>query len=169
MCESAGMRLYLLRCTCSRTADGKVSWSCRTRWHPAASGTPQTWCSWTRPVCSLGCRRPDRKCRRSCPCWETLPLQRCPVETRYGKNNQLLYSGIYAMRWSSKSVTFFFLKGYLVPHVVFEGVFRSDAVYLFNRIRGHIQAWRLAVIDHQQLVILLVGCKTLRFFKWNGK
>lgn len=107
MCESAEMRLYLLRCTCSRTAGGKASWSCRTRWHPAASGTPQTCCSWTHPVYSSGCRRPDRKCRRSCPCWETPPPQRCPVETRYGKNNQL-YSGIFATRWSRGGWSSFF-------------------------------------------------------------
>lgn len=32
------------------------------------------------------------------------------------------------------------LKDNSVTHVVFEGVFRSDAVYLFYRIRGYIQA-----------------------------
>lgn len=45
-----------------------------------------------------------------------------------------------------------------VTHVVFEGVFWSNAVNLFYGIRGHIQAWRLTVVDHQQLVILLIGC-----------
>lgn len=45
------------------------------------------------------------------------------------------------------------------PYIVFEGVFRGDAVNLFNCIRGNIQARRLAVIDHQELVIFLIGCK----------
>lgn len=78
-CESTKAGVYLLRCTCSRTAGGTVWWSCRRRWRPVASETPRTWCSWRRPVCSSGCRQLGRKCRQSCPCWETLPLQRCPV------------------------------------------------------------------------------------------
>lgn len=46
-----------------------------------------------------------------------------------------------------------------MTYIVFESVFRSNAVDFLYRIGRYILACRLTVIDHQQLVILLVGCR----------
>lgn len=42
---------------------------------------------------------------------------------------------------------------------VFEGVFRGDAVDFLNGVGGHVEPWRLAVVNHQHLVVFLIGCQ----------
>lgn len=45
---------------------------------------------------------------------------------------------------------------------VFEGVFRGDAVDFLNGVGGYIKPWWLTVINHQHLVVFLIGCKNER-------
>lgn len=40
---------------------------------------------------------------------------------------------------------------------VFEGVLGGDAVDFFDGVGRDVEAWRLTVVDHQHLVVLLVG------------
>lgn len=77
---------YLLLCTCSMRAGGMVWWSCRTRWHPEESRTPQTWRCRTLPACSSRWMLPGQRCKQSSPWWETL-LQRIYPK---GKNKKIL-------------------------------------------------------------------------------
>lgn len=77
---------YLLLCTCSMRAGGMVWWSCRTRWHPGESRTPQTWRCRTLPACSSRWMLPGQRCKQSSPWWETL-LQRIYPK---GKNKKIL-------------------------------------------------------------------------------
>lgn len=52
-----------------------------------------------------------------------------------------------------------------LSHVVFESIFRCDAVYFLNGVRRNVQTRGLTVVDHQQLVILLIGCKKQKRIK----
>lgn len=47
-------------------------------------------------------------------------------------------------------------------YIVFEGVFRGDAVDFLDGVGGHVEPWWLTVIDHQHLVVFFIGCKTNR-------
>lgn len=42
-----------------------------------------------------------------------------------------------------------YVQGSKKTHIVFESIFRSNAVNFLYGVRGHIQAWGLTVIDHQ--------------------
>lgn len=77
---------YLLLCTCSMRAGGMVWWSCRTRWHPEESRTPQTWRCQTLPACNSRWMLPGQRCKQSSPWWETLLQQIYPK----GKNKKIL-------------------------------------------------------------------------------
>lgn len=70
---------YLLRCTCSMKADGRAWWSCRTRWRPEGSRTPQTWHCETPPACSSRWMPPGLRCKQSYPWWETRLQQIYPA------------------------------------------------------------------------------------------
>lgn len=49
---------------------------------------------------------------------------------------------------------------------IFHGVLRGDAVDFLDGVRGHIEPWWLAVINHEHLVILLICCKTQKLHQW---
>lgn len=77
---------YLLQCTCSTRAVGRVWWSCRTRWHPEVSGTPQTWHCWTLLACSSRWTPPGLRCKQSSPWWGRQLQQKYPEGTEVNIN-----------------------------------------------------------------------------------
>lgn len=74
------------------------------------------------------------------------------------KPDEYISSGVWTLGWTVTKCNLSYLDNKSATHIVFEGVFRHNAVNLVNGVRRCIQAGRLTVIGHQQLVILLIGC-----------
>lgn len=68
-----------------------------------------------------------------------------------------------------KPTLYYFFSIFVVmigTYSIFHGVLRGDAVDFLDGVRGHIEPWWLAVINHQHLVVFLICCKTLKMHQW---